>query len=670
LRYVPILATAALLGLVACSEKRVESLASGADRVFLNGVVYTANANRDVASALAIRDGRIVYVGDSEGARALIGDDSIVVDMDGAMLLPGLHDMHIHPMGIIESDNCDLASEPVNLAQLAEVVENCIATRELPAGQWLSVEQWNFTAGNQPAGELRTLRQALDAAAPDNPVILRGNDGHHGAVNSRALARAVNAQGVAVGITAATISTDFAEYRDAIGVDASGEPNGELHETARDLVQPPPWGIIAGLGAERMPEVAAKLAANGITSIQDAATPPSNLPLYKSLVDSGAMSFRLSAAVLQDVDHFTDATGTTDVAAMVAQLKEIREAYRDVPYIDAGAAKIFVDGVIEGNPLNDPPTLPNAAVLRPYQQPLFDIDVDAGRAEITGYVDLAGEVCQQVRENPGGYDDPAESAAFHRKRGFYPVQCRESRGVLEHPASFVTDYVRALDAAGFRIHAHVIGDRAVRTALDSFEAARTANGAHGLRHSLGHIQLVAPEDYARVGKLGLYLVFTYAWVTPDFFYDLTVLPFIDRVDGVANLYRPDSYYMQNAYPVAQLQALGAILAGGSDAPVDTREPRPFVNIEQAVTRADPEGRVLNPAGAVDIYSALDAYTINGARLFGHEDRTGSLEVGKLADLVLIDQNLLGLAEAGRSADISETRVLLTLFEGNPVYEAP
>jgi predicted amidohydrolase YtcJ len=80
--------------------------------------------------------------------------------------------------------------------------------------------------------------------------------------------------------------------------------------------------------------------------------------------------------------------------------------------------------------------------------------------------------------------------------------------------------------------------------------------------------------------------------------------------------------------------------------------------------------VLNPAGRIDIRSALDAYTINGARLFGHEDQTGSLELGKYADLVVIDRDLLGLAAQGRADEIAESRVLRTLFRGREVYRAP
>lgn len=653
----------------ACSAEKSVDNDGAADRVYLNGVVYTADKSRTVASAIAVRGDKIVYVGNDDGVQAMIGDDSIVMDLDGKMVLPGLHDMHIHPAGIVESGDCDLQSDPMDLAGISATVAACIDERALAPGEWLPVEQWNFAIGNTATAELSSLREALDVAAPQNPVILWGNDGHHGAVNSLALARGTNSAGEQIGISQLTLASDFKDYRDTIGVDVEGEPNGEIHETARLLVQPPAWGSIAGPSPEVMPLIARELAQNGLTSIQDAAMPLTALPAYKALVDAGNMSFRLSAAIFQDVPHYSAEDGTVNVDAMVAKLETAREQFRKVPYIQVETAKIFVDGVIEGNPLNNPPTLPNAAMLNNYQQPVFDIDLEKETVQIRSYVELHSEVCQQVRLAPDIFLEPAAVETFIESNGYHPGQCRISRGVLENPAPFIKSYMRALDEAGFNIHAHVIGDRAVRTALDGFDFSRQENGPTKARHSLGHIQVVAPEDYARIGKHRLYLVFTYAWIAPEFFYDLTVNPFVERLDGIEDLYSEDNYYMRNAYPAAQLEAGGAILAGGSDAPVDTRDPRPFFNIQQAVTRANEDGMVLNAANRVDIQTALDAYTINGARMFGHDAVTGSLEVGKLADLVVVDRDLIKLAETGRANEIVETQVLQTLFEGRPVFEA-
>ena len=644
-------------GLVGCAPQSPNE-SQFADRVFKGGTIYTADEGQRIVSALAVRNASIVYVGDDAGADEFVGEQTEVHELSGAMVLPGLHDMHIHALAIVPTDGCDLDSEPMTLAEIADFVADCIETQALPEGEWLSVTQWSFSNGNQPDDVLRTMRQALDLGAPNHPVMLWGNDGHHGAANSLALARARNSGGEQVGISAATLATDFAEYRETIGVDEDGEPSGGINETARELLQPLDAGLFGDVSPDVVPKVGELLASRGITSIMDAAMSPSQLALFKPFAQRGELNYNLAAALFLTPSDFLQDDGTVNTEAMMKALTAVRAEYESVARISADFAKIFVDGVIEGNPLTDPPTLPNAAVLDAYEQPLLEYDSSTHALEILGYVDPTSAACSQAVE---------DASAFRAEHGFSHRQCRQSRGVLEHEEAVIHDYMHALDAAGFNIHAHVIGDRAARVALDGFEALREAR-AGGNRHSLAHIQLVHPDDYQRIGDLGLSLAFTYAWITTDLTYDLTVIPFIDQVQGTADLYREDSYYFQNAYPVAGLRDAGAVLVAGSDAPVDTRDPRPFVNIAQAVTRAGADGSVMNAAHAVDILDALDAYTINGARLYGHADQTGSLEVGKHADLAVVDQDLIRLARQGRAADISGAQVKMTLFEGQVVYE--
>jgi predicted amidohydrolase YtcJ len=114
--------------------------------------------------------------------------------------------------------------------------------------------------------------------------------------------------------------------------------------------------------------------------------------------------------------------------------------------------------------------------------------------------------------------------------------------------------------------------------------------------------------------------------------------------------------------------MGGVLVAGSDAPVDTRDPRPFVNIQQAVTRETALG-TFNADQRIDIRSAIAAYTINGARLLGHDELLGSIEVGKKADLIAIDHNLIELAKQKRSNEIGKTRVALTIFDGKVIYDS-
>ena len=653
--------------LSACSRQAADD-AVPADLILINGYVYTANPSRRVAEAVAVRGDTIIYVGDNAGAEVMANSATQRIDMGGRMLLPGLHDAHIHPMGIVSAGNCDLDSEPMPLADLVSFLKGCVAKLP-PDAEWLVVDQWNFTAGNQPNDRYTTLRGALDAVSSDLPIVLLGNDGHHGAANSATLALARNDASEIIGISAATIESDFAAYREYIGVDANGEPNGLVNETARGLFGIPASTLEQLPGDETMPLIAEKLAVNGITSVRDAAASSSSLALYDSLADSGKMTFRLTLALFPSFDNYRGDDGAPNIAAIIGAFDELRDKYRSVPFIKADTAKIFVDGVIEGDPLSTPPTLPNAAILQPYLQPQFSFDADKNELSITSYVDLDSEACRAVRLDPGLYINPELRDQFFASHGFFATQCTVSRGVLEHPESFIDAYVQALDKAGFTIHAHAIGDRAVRVATDAFAKVRLQNGKVVLPHGMAHAQLVNPDDVARVGRLGLNIAFTYAWMLPDFNYDLTVTPFIDKVASIDDLYRPDFYTWKNSYPVESLRQAGTLITGGSDAPVDSREPRPFVNIEQAITRADEDGNAFNPDERIDIHEAIASYTINGAIALNQADIVGSIEVGKKADLALLDQNIVDLAEHGHANRISDTVVLLTLFNGNVVYEA-
>jgi hypothetical protein len=133
------------------------------------------------------------------------------------------------------------------------------------------------------------------------------------------------------------------------------------------------------------------------------------------------------------------------------------------------------------------------------------------------------------------------------------------------------------------------------------------------------------------------------------------------------LHPPGSYYESNVYPVRSSKEAGAILVAGSDAPVETSDPRPFVNMSRAVTRALPGGHALSPGQAITIRDVIEAYTISGARFLGREKQAGSIEVGKSGDFIVLDQDILRLADEGHAEDIRNTDVLETWFMGKRIY---
>jgi len=646
-----------------------------ADLVITDARIYTADPARSMAQAFAVRDGRIVFVGDARHAQAFIGTATRAKRLAGRLVLPGLVDSHIHPTDIVERDVCDLNSRTVQLRELAEFVRGCIERYHVPPGQWVSVRQWNYGNGNQPDPQHPTLRATLDAASTVHPIHLLGDDGHHGAFNSRALAGARNGAGQVVGLSRATLATDFADARVLAGVDAYGEPDGAVNEELQYAIDGPDdfasevEDLAALLRApERMTE---QLNRAGITAVLDAFVPPSNLAVYDALEKSGRLTVRACLAQYYDPQRFRAADGSVDYRRMLALAESVRAKYAGNPRLRADVVKLFADGVIEGNPYASPPTLPNGAVLRPYLQPRFGRDA-TGRATVEGYVDTDSPACAAVRENPTAYTSAAAIDEFEHAHGHHPAQCTVSDGVLAYSREVILDFVRQFHRDGFALHIHVIGDRAARTAIDALEAARAEGGPDLGRDGLAHLELAHPDDVARIGRDRLYVAFTYSWAYIEPEYDLTAVPFIDRVAGnsATSLHPPDSYYYRNAYPVRGVRDAGGLLVGGSDAPVASYDPRPFVNMAKAVTRRLDDLPPLNPAQTIPIRDALDSYTISGARFLGWEAEAGSLEPGKSADFVILDRDILALADDGHPERIEGTRVLETWFMGRRVYAAP
>jgi hypothetical protein len=223
--------------------------------------------------------------------------------------------------------------------------------------------------------------------------------------------------------------------------------------------------------------------------------------------------------------------------------------------------------------------------------------------------------------------------------------------------------------AGINVHSHAIGDRAVRIALDTFEAAKKFSPTSNAKVSIAHAQIIHPDDIKRIGALDVAIAFTYSWIEPFSEYQMMVSPFIEPIFSEDDLYDSAGYVYKNTYPAASVKEAGGLLVSGSDAPVESRDPRPMLNIEKAVTRKNEvTNRVYNRDEQLSIQDVLDAYTINGAVMLNQADITGSLEVGKKADFVILDQDLLRLVDKGYSDKISDTQILATWFDGVEIYQ--
>jgi predicted amidohydrolase YtcJ len=222
-------------------------------------------------------------------------------------------------------------------------------------------------------------------------------------------------------------------------------------------------------------------------------------------------------------------------------------------------------------------------------------------------------------------------------------------------ADLLVAAVTQLDEAGFQVHMHTIGDRAVRDALDALAAAREANGRLDARHHLAHLQLVHPDDLARFAGLGVVANVSPYWACRSAYVEELTEPFIGPERSA------------RMYPFGSLRRAGARLAFGSDWTVSTADP--LLQIEVAVTRTDPDarnGEPLLPEEALDLSTALAAFTAGSAYVNVLDAETGTIEPPKLADLVVLDRDIL----APDAGPVGDARVLLTLVEGEAVYADP
>jgi len=561
------------LGLLSCSESDQPvsiSAMQDAELLMLNGKVYTVNREQSWAEAIAITDGRIIWVGSSDDANQWQGKGTRTIDLGGKMVMPGFQDIHIHPVHSgVSYQQCALFDvEGVELLQ--QRIKQCA---ENEPGEWIRGGGWlvtNFAPSGLPDKKL------LDDIVPDRPIALKSSDGHSMWVNSLALELA--------GINADT--QDPAGGR----VDRypnSTEPSGSLQETSAmnlvHIVEPEltQKELEAGLAYSRD-----HLHSLGITAVQDAIlklTPGDayfGLPAYLALEQRGELNL-----------HVINAMYWQNEISLEEQLPAFLKARDEsTPYIHNTAIKIWQDGVIETE---------TAALLEPY----------LNRGD-----QFAGEL-------------------------------------LNEPA-VLNEAVTALDAAGFQIHFHAIGDRAIRSAFDSIQAAREANGKHDNRHHISHIQLLSPEDIPRFAELDVVANFQPLWAIEDgYITDLTI-PRIGEERG------------KFLYPIGSVQRTGARVAFGSDWYVTSANP--LDGIEAAVTRLDPDGKTDEPLGQneeINLAQAIENYTLNSAYVNFLDADTGSIEIGKLADLIVLDRNLFDVP----ASEINQVRVVATLFRGELVF---
>lgn len=233
-----------------------------------------------------------------------------------------------------------------------------------------------------------------------------------------------------------------------------------------------------------------------------------------------------------------------------------------------------------------------------------------------------------------------------------PYVGSDDRGHPNWEPEALDQMVAALDREGFQIHVHAIGDHAVRLALDAFEKARAANGPRDARHQIAHLELIDPQDIPRFQSLGVIADFQPLWAWDD--------PYIN--DLTVPVLGPER--SRWLYPIGAVAKTGAVVVGGSDWPVTSMYPPAAIQI--GITRRDPAagpGPAWLPEHTVDLQTLLAAYTIQGAFAAFQEKTTGSIEAGKLADLVVLDKDITQVP----AHEIAGVKVVRTFMEGKEVW---
>ena len=550
------------------------SAATSADIVVLNARIYTLNSRQPWAEALAISGDRIAAVGNASDIASLRGPATKVIDARGRLVLPGFTDAHIH---LLEGGETLTVVDLQNVQTLAEAQKRVQAFAAAhPEKKWILGRGWMYPIFGKAA---IPDKKYLDEILPGRPVYLECFDGHTWWANSKALQLA--------GITRRTPDPPGGFIvRDP----KTGEPTGAIKEDSADaLVE---RAIPLPTREEKLQAIRAALQAanqvglvrvHGCSDYSISDDDLQNVDLYDELRRKGELSVRLYLAHYMRPPH-----------AGAEQVREIEDAFRRYhdDWISAGAAKFYLDGVIETH---------TAAMLAPYS------------------------------------DDASQS------------------GQLIWDAAEYKKAVAELDRRGIQIFTHAIGDRAIRLALDAYENAAATNHTTDSRPRIEHIEAVSKDDIPRFGQLGVIASFQPLHAYPD-----------DDTLGVWSR-NTGPERAQRAWAWHSIEAAGGRLAFGSDWPVVTLNP--WRGVQNALTRQTLEG--MPPGGFVpqeriSLEDAIRGYTLGAAFAGRREKSEGSLEPGKLADLIILSQDLFQIA----ATKIGDTQVLLTMVGGKVVYQSP
>jgi predicted amidohydrolase YtcJ len=546
-----------------------------ADYVLRGGDIYTVDATRSWASAIAIKDNKIVYVGLDDGVKKYINKNTQVIDLYGKMVLPGFQDSHIHPVSsALNSYMCSLLGLPSIDAYLTKI-KQCV--QDHPEAKWIHGAGWSHRLfkDNMPD------KKILDQIVSHIPLTLSSYDGHSLWANSKALETAgVNentkdvASGRVIRYTNSNEPTGIFLEDPAAKLIMHAKPKYSLKEVYDSLIYVQDY--LNGLGITSVQDALIRIAGKG--GLYDV------IETYHNADKNNELTMRVTGALYWDPNKGME---------QVEKMKQYRDKYTHDKF-RVTSVKVWQDGVMHTH---------TSHLLEGYKD----------KPEETGLVMI----------------DPVR----------------------------LNELVIEMDNAGFQMHFHADGDGALRQCLNAIEDAIKVNGRSGNRHQIAHLELVHPNDIPRFRKLDVIANVQPMWSTSkSYISDLINVKLGEKRKRWLEI---NKTFLNEGIKVAY----------GSDWYVTT--PDPMQIIEAAVTRIRPAlpleekraSKALLPKENVSVADAIASYTINGAYVNHQENTTGSLEVGKFADIVVLDKNLFEV----EPVRISETKVLLTFMDGKLVH---
>jgi len=540
-----------------------------ADLVIMNGKIYTVDDNRSWQQAFAVKNGKIIKVGSNGEIQSYIGDSTEVIDAKDKLVLPGFHDLHMHPSVVANrfAAGCGLpqsADAPTTQGFL-DAVEKC--AKENPDNEWII----GFGGPTTILDDV-IAKDELDKISPDRPLFIQDETGHNGWANSQAFELA--------GVTKDTPDPPSSTFVK----DEQGELHGKIIElTATEMF----WKVIPLADIEVRKQFLSSVIESynsmGFIGISDLKTISGHQTLFAEMDGEGSLN------AYAKLYHWSVNFAGEDAIWWAADILKDLENY-EFKNVDPMGAKIFMDGTFEGY---------TSATIEPYEV------------------------------QPDNY------------------------GTLTLSQEKLREVVFDFDAKGFQISVHAIGDQAVRNILDVFEELREERGDSMLRHRVTHGFLITPEDRNRFAEIGVGLDVELSAAAP-----------IDLTWNQSEMIGEER--LQQMYPFGDVYRTGAMMGFGVDWPVG--DPNPFPAIEISMTRTTedfPERGTLGENQEISIEAAIAILTINGAWLQGFDEFTGSIEEGKNADFVIVEQNIFEIPVN----EISDAKVLQTYFQGNNVYDS-